>query len=232
MLIAMFGKKPKLPSTQQIFLEGLKTHGTRFEFFVFKYRRWLAFATFVLAVLFTVLTADRSGLRETRNNSAMQNAHAIGLALYSYANDHDGHYPEGKTSTQVFQQLVDQGYVTDPSLFYLPMPGKTPAHGKGVLRPENICWDFTAGTRLDDQPNVPLIYSTGCKVSYTSGGTLHAPDNSPFGAVGMVVFYVSNAAAFVPAKADGGISIFQPAFDPKYGPAYDPKGKNYVQLTP
>ncbi len=50
---------------------------------------------------------------------AVQTTRTIGLCLYRYAQDHNGQYPDGKTSTEVFQQLIDEKYVTDPSIFYL-----------------------------------------------------------------------------------------------------------------
>jgi len=61
----------------------------------------------------------------------------IGRSLDQYATDHNGKYPEGKSSTEIFQKLIDKGYVTDPSIFYCPLPGKIKAEGKSRLR-ENL----------------------------------------------------------------------------------------------
>jgi hypothetical protein len=59
-----------------------------------------------------------------RPSGIAQQAREIGLCLFQYAQDHDGHYPEGKTSTEVFQQLIDERYVTDPEIFFVYLPGK------------------------------------------------------------------------------------------------------------
>jgi hypothetical protein len=213
----------KSHSTAEETLEGLRVHGTKFEYFVYRYRRWLALDFFLVALLGTfILTWPPPGLREARMMSGLQGAHALGLALYAYAQDHKGHYPEGKTSTEVFQKLMDGGYVTDPSIFYLRMSGKTLATGK-VLRPENVCWDFTAGTQPNDPSNVPLLYSTGCKVDYAPGKKVRVPENSPYGSIGMAAFYANETAGFITTQ-DGEAQLF--------GQEYDPKGKSYVQLTP
>jgi hypothetical protein len=214
---------PKRPSTKQVFLEGLKRDGSPFEYFVFKYRRRLGFLFFLVALLGTcIATWPPAGIREARTNSALQNSHAIGVALYSYAQDHNGKYPEGKSSTEIFQKLMDAGYVTDPAIFYLDLSGKTKATGK-VLKPENVCWDFTAGARPDDPSNVVLVFSTGTKMDYRPGAKIRVPRNAPLGGDGVAVFYANEAAAFMMAQ-DGETVI--------HGVGYDPKGQHYVQLTP
>ena len=213
---------PKRPSTKEVFLEGLKRDGSPFEYFIFKYRRRLGLLFFLVALLGGCMVAVTAGLREAAQNSVLQQAHALGMALYSYAQDHNGKYPEGKSSTEVFQMLMDGGYVTDPSIFYLPMSGKTRGTGK-TLKPENVCWDFTAGSRTDDTSNVVLLFTTGTKMDYTPGAKIRVPGNAPFGGDGVAVFYSNEYASFI-ATQHGEAVI--------HGEGYNPKGQHYVQLTP
>src|ERR1017187_10202334 len=75
-------------------------------------------------------------------SGVMQKARQIGVSMHAYSNDHDGHYPEGKTSTDIFQQLIDGHYIDDPSIFYVKMPGKVPPQGNH-FKPENVGFDMT-----------------------------------------------------------------------------------------
>jgi len=82
------------------------------------------------------------GIFAARQSPNVQSGHAIGLALYSYANEHGGNYPSGVSSTEVFQILLDGGYATNPRIFYVPMPGKIDPQAGQKLKPENVGWDF------------------------------------------------------------------------------------------
>jgi hypothetical protein len=219
----MFGPMSKRHSTSEETLAGLKAHGTKFEYFVFKYRRRLGLLFFLVAMLGTCIAGwPPPGIREAMENTGVQQAHAVGVALYSYAQDHNGKSPEGISSTEVFQKLVDGGYVTDPAIFFLPMSGKTKATGK-VLKPENVCWDVTAGARPDDPSNVVLVFSTGTKMDYAPGAKIHVPADSPFGTMGVAVYYTNESTSFITVQ-DGEAVIHRSD--------YDPKGQHYVQLTP
>jgi hypothetical protein len=83
----------------------------------------------------------------------------IESALENYAVAHSGRYPEGKSSTEVFQKLLDEHFVKDPRLFYLEMSGKAVA-GPGALAPDNVAFDVT----------VPVVFSTGYRIEYKPGG--------------------------------------------------------------
>ena len=225
MLVVMSGPMSKRHSTSEETLAGLKAHGSPFEYFIFKYRRRLGLVFFLVAMLGGCIATwpPAKCVREARQSWGLQEAHAIGVALYSYAQDHNGTYPEGNSSTEVFQKLIDGGYVTDPSVFYTPLSGKTKATGK-VLKAENVCWDFTAGTRPDDPSNVAVVFSTGTRMDYTPGAKIRVPRDSPFGAEGVAVF-LSNEAAFFSSAENGETVIHRPE-------NYNPKGQHYVQLTP
>jgi hypothetical protein len=158
-------------------------------------------------------------ITQLTENPLAKTARTLALVMNSYANDHDGKYPHGQSSTEVFQQLIDQSYVTDPSLFYFPMKGKTKPEAL-KLKPENVCWDVTDGSNSsNDSHSLPVVFSTGYKIEYVPGGKVHAlKPELPDIALG----FKDNSAAYH-AAAEGSRVIDS---------AFDPKGKTYRQLTP
>ena len=102
-------------------------------------------------------------------SSAMTTARQIGLMMVAYAND-NGAYPDGKSSTEVFQKLLDGrykwhagNYCVDPTIFYIGLPGKTkPVMGQ-KLKPENVCWDVTSGVDPRDPDRLPIVFLTATK---------------------------------------------------------------------
>lgn len=181
-------------------------------------------------------------------------AHALYLAMYSYANDNEQNYPDGKSSTEVFQKLLDGGYVSDPSIFYIPLPGKIPpVPGQKILKPENVSWDVTSGATTSCPADLPIVFMTGYRVTYAPGASLETqikpyprydqiqrswsdwwknrgltPDKfTP--PLGIAFASLSNQTMFVPldlqAHPDGSIPNFIPA-------TFKPDGKTYRQLTP
>jgi hypothetical protein len=174
----------------------------------------------------------------------LQQTNELGLAMSSYSTDNTANgyaYPDGPSSTAVFQELLDKGYVTDPLLFYIPMAGKVPHLAGQKLRPENVSFDVTAGLSPSDSDSVPLVFTTGFRIVYAPGASL-APLIKPFPDyqfqhrwlffswtepdpnLGAAVFYKGNNAVYLRAQGD---SI--PNFVP---PTFDAKGKTYRQLTP
>jgi hypothetical protein len=154
----------------------------------------------------------------------------LGLSLYTYANDHQGLYPDGTSSTKVFQQLLDQGYVTDPSIFYLPMDGKTKASfGQKKLKPENVCWDVTGGVSANDEGRLPLIYLTGFRMTFAPGGGFEPREPfPPYDYLrkndGLAVSFLNQSAAWLVGGAPSMLRILPPDFNAH--------GKTYRQLTP
>ena len=204
------------------------------------------FALGIFVILFGLALGPMpSGNGHPHENSSMQSAHALGLALWSFANDNNGNYPDGKSSTEVCQQLMDGGYVTDPTIFYLPMPGKVKATDpKAKLKPENVAWDVTAGVTTSSPGALPLLFATGYRVIYKPGAAAFARTDYPgpdwFGSStggtippyaerpGIAVFRVDNSARFsleAPSGTSGSIPNFVP-------PDFPPDGKTYRQLTP
>jgi hypothetical protein len=99
----------------------------------------------------------------------MESTRLIALALGQYAADHGGKYPEGASSTEVFQKLLDGNYVTDPATFYLFMPGKTQPTGPRLL-PQNVCYDVTGGVDVTSPEGLPVVFVTGFRLHYQADG--------------------------------------------------------------
>lgn len=166
--------------------------------------------------------------------------------MFSYSTDNNGHYPDGKSSTEVFQKLLDGGYCVDPAIFYIPLPGKTkPVVGK-KLKPENVCFDVTIDADSHSSDKLPLVFMTGYEVTYMPGGSA-VPIIKPYPRFrlewttwdnwwyekptppGIAVFYIGNSVKYMnlDTSANSGGSI--PNFIP---PDFKPDGKTYRQLTP
>ncbi|HEV3271575.1 MAG TPA: hypothetical protein VGZ93_05280 [Candidatus Methylacidiphilales bacterium] len=153
--------------------------------------------------------------------------------MFSYATDNiqnNNAYPDGNSSTEVFQKLLDGGYCTDPTIFYLPLPGKIKPVPGQKLKPENVGWDVTSGVDSGDSNWVPLLFVTGYKITYASGAPAVPLVKSPNpDSHGVAVFYKGNDAVYrspgMVTNPDGSISNFIPA-------DFNPKGKTYRQLTP
>jgi hypothetical protein len=160
----------------------------------------------------------------------LQDARVIGIAMFQYANDHDGAYPTGTSSTKIFQKFVDGRYVTDPTRFYqalLNVPGKTKAISN-VLKPENVCWDVTVPLDAGSSDLMPVVFSTGYRINYVPGGSAVPLAVSPEDKLsGIAICYHGNNSAWLKndGQPDGMVTNF-------ISQAFDPAGKKYQQLTP
>ena len=185
---------------------------------------WVLGMVLLVMLAGTALGPIAPSIKTAKESAAIQQLHAIGLAMYAYANDHKQAYPDGKSSTEVFQKLIDEGYVTDPSIFYVSYEGKVRAKAGQQLKPENVCFDVTAGVDSNSPSELPLIFLTGYKLTYKPGAAATAlfrifPD-------GIAVFYTNHSANFLKTRnADGSVPRFIP-------PEFKPDGKTYRQLTP
>jgi hypothetical protein len=216
--------------------------------FVRKFVLLYALGVALLFMFGVAFAPNPSGLKTTWNNRWMQTSHSLYLAMFQYSVDNNGNFPDGKSSTEVFQKLMDGGYITDPTIFYISLPGKTEVIGTKLL-PENVCWDVTAPVDTNDPDEVPLIFMTGYKIQYVAGGAAVAlikpyppfsfesrswlewmqgkpvpptPGDSP----GLAVAYKNGASMFRKMNPpDGTILNF-------IAPTFNPKGKTYRQLTP
>ena len=190
------------------------------------------------------------GIKRGAESTCVQRVHGLGLAMFQYAVDNDGNYPDGKSSTEVFQKLLDGGYVTDPTFFFIPGNGKTrPVPGQ-KLKPENVCFDVTSGLLQNSPPELPVVFLTGFKIAYVPGSsavptiTRHPQfggtyrtwsewwhNDWPMGDFdpGIAVHYMANNSMWrnleTAPNGDGTIPNF-------VSPDFKPDGKTYRQLTP
>jgi type II secretory pathway pseudopilin PulG len=224
-----------------------------------RFLRPLLKVCFVLGIVFIlfvlVFPPMPGGIRYASHNAWMQTARQIGQIMFAYSTDHDGNYPDGNSSTEVFQKLLDEKYCADPTIFYIPLPGKIKPVAGQKLKPENVCWDVTSGVASDAPDGVPLIFMTGYKVTYAPGGVA-VPIIKPypqFGNLrtwsqwwnegmpsgtkgrtppGIAVFYKGNNAVFLILHTPGNSNVLIPNI-PNFVPlTFDAKGKMYRQLTP
>jgi hypothetical protein len=163
------------------------------------------------------------------DSEAMQTSHTLYIAMSDYATDHDGHFPDGASSTQVAQELLDGGYITGPHIYYLEMLGKTkPRFDTKRLTTENISWDFTAPCSTKSPDAIPLIFCTGYRVEYKPDGkaiALGSGSGPTVAQEGIAVSYVSGASRYTREDASGTIPHFI-ARDTHFGDTI------YRQLTP
>jgi hypothetical protein len=165
-----------------------------------------------------------NGIKRAKQSVAMQHVRTIEIMMFAYANDHNGAYPDGKTSTEVFQKLIDGNYVTDPSIFYAAMPGKTKPTSN-TLTADNVCYDVTSGVTLDASDDLPVVFSTGYTVTYSPGSSATRDPGAQTPFDGMAVANKNNSARFMPDKGGGELPHFIPV-------NFDSGGKTYEQLRP
>lgn len=194
------------------------------------------------------------GIQQARQSAAMQTCRTIAIAMFQYSNDNDGRYPDGKRSTEVFQKLVDGNYVTDPALFFVPLPGKVKATSN-KLKPENVAYDVTSGVDGNSPDGVPVVFLTGFHIDYRAGGSAVSlvkpfPQTAssisswlPWGGAesptqfdGLPIAYKSNNAYFRSLSHMPSPIQYTPD---GYGivpnilpPDFDAHGQSYHQLTP
>jgi hypothetical protein len=181
----------------------------------------------LLALLTLFLGAARAqlpGISDARHDTWMQQVHAIGDALFSYSTDHDGSLPPGKSSTEVFQNLIAGGYVSDPKIFFLPMPGKVSPTSM-TLKPENVCFDVTAGVDGNSPDTLPAVFSTGYKITYAAGGSAVPLAKSTPKGIAVAYRATDSSKYMVSTDPDGSVANVVP-------PTFDAQGKTYQQLTP
>lgn len=197
---------------------------------------------FVSIILFPPMPG---GIRYPGNSKSMQTARTLVLAEFSYASDNDGKYPDGRNSVEICQKLIDGKYVSDPSIFYVPMKGKTKAVAGHALGPENVCWDFTvhrdgSGLDMSDPDSIPVLFLTGCRLNYVAGGSATPVDRANpiptyddskwWGTLnseppGLAVAYKNNGSKFILLDSTGLV--------PKVVPDdFEAKDKAYRQVTP
>lgn len=185
----------------------------------------------------------RGFIESLSESDSVANARILGLVLFMYAQDHQGKYPDGKSSTEVFQKLLNDGYLRGSAegsgleALYWPIPGKVKANvGTKILKPENVCWDVTCCIDGSTPHELPAVFLTGYKVTYLANAKAipffhpprtwsdwwHGREYPPF----ITVNYMTNSSLLLRASPDGTIPNFIP------DGFYTPPGTTYRQLTP
>ena len=203
----------------------------------------------IIAILAGVaLGPITNGIKKAHQSAGMQEAHALGLALLSFANDNNSTYPDtsnptGNTGTgaaAATQPLIAGGYVTDPSIFFISggtavQYTGTTAAAATTITANNVSWDFTGngGTGITQSypDEGPLMWSTvtGGTAPNVGGLTgtgaiaITAIPNSknPFGTAGMAVYFKNGSSKFVVSSLVAGVltsTIVSAANNPGGGP--------------
>jgi hypothetical protein len=210
----------------------------------------LGIAFLLLADLLTLTALPTTRLIGDYHSDWLFKARTIGLAMLQYSEDHGGKYPEGRSSTEVFQKLLDQGYIHDPKVFYLGLPSKSEGRQGEPIKAENVCYDVTDSIDNTDSDDLPVVFMTGFRVSYSPGSAaiplikpypalipprswgewLSAqPRFAEFNDPGIAVLYKNNSVHIVQMTMTGNSIGMLPNFVP---PSFNAKGKSYHQLTP
>ena len=180
----------------------------------------------IIAILAGVaLGPITNGLKKAKQSSAMQSAHALYLASFSYANDHNQVYfdKNGGTAADVAIALLAGGYVSDATIFWISgaksgsgatqYVGNAPLTG---LTQANISWDFLGnkGGGVDSTfgDYTPVLWNSvggggGTAVKDTALNTditLIPSPNDVFGTDGVAVAYKSGASKFAVSAYNGG----------------------------
>jgi hypothetical protein len=194
----------------------------------------LAGACLILAYLFSY-PVFKHGEEMAVASSGMQSAHVIRNALFDYSLEHGGEFSKAKSSTDVFQELLDGKYISDATTFYYPLPGKIPAEPDSrKLLAKNVGYDVTYFIDAQMPQAVPIVFLTGYKVVYQTGASAIPLQkvrswSDWLGGRYYPSFIIEctgdDKTDYLRATPDGSIPDFIPA-------DFDPKGKVYRQLTP
>jgi len=184
------------------------------------------------------------GIKQAQESGSMQVTRQVGLAEFSYSNDYNQTYPFAATSEALASTLLNGGYVTDPSVFYI---ASTPSSSKpsGLTAPytlakANVNFDFMCGSAAGASgltstaaDGTPLVELTGGTYTMKTTGPITCTLNSTltaFGTDGLAVDYKSNSAKFLKAVITGATSATIANFvDTSYN---DPSGGSYALVTP
>jgi len=185
----------------------------------------------IIAILAGVaLGPITNGIQKAKQSAGLQQAHSVGLAMYSFANDNNQLYPDTGTpgipagnsktgAAAAASALLAGGYVTDATIFglsgdtsasYVKVTSST--NGATTITAANVSWDFLGntgnGVSSTSYPFLPLLWSTitggGAAPVFTAAAgtaiTATPIAKNPFGTSGMAIFYINNSAAFVTAS--------------------------------
>ncbi len=194
--------------------------------------------------LYVSLVPPTGSIRHAKACATMEYTRAIASCLHQYAIDHNGRYPTGKSSTEIFQKLFDEGYVFDPSIFV----GGYPRSGKVALtdpaqklKPENVGFDVTIPIDASSSSDLPVVFLTGYRITYAPGANAvplfpDMKDRNPC----IAVAYLNGLCTYMqrgffprPNFACHNDDVFPDGTVRNFIPStFNPAGKKYQQLTP
>jgi hypothetical protein len=145
--------------------------------------------------------------------------------LVDYETEH-GAFPAGRTSTEIFQALVNANNlassgktfedlagpmeqdekVHDTAIFYVDLPGKVLATSP-KLNSENVCFDLTAPMSSTPVTGLPVVFVTGYKVNYIANGAATPIDTAKIAPWSGVTYSDSSSFAM---------------WEPSWGPSPNP----------
>jgi hypothetical protein len=173
----------------------------------------------IIALLAGVAVGPITGAMKTaKDNAGMQTTHALYVADFQYSIDSStSSFADGTDAGVIARALLNGGYITDPTIFYIGGGATTKYTGSTAatsMTAANVSWDFLGsspsgagagtynGLSTSDPDQLPLVWSTGNTITIpqTAGtyGTaqLNAPGKNPYGTDGIPVAYKSGASKF------------------------------------
>jgi hypothetical protein len=135
--------------------------------------RGYAAVLITVAVLYLIFTNFYEPQREV--SMMIGHANRIYWALSDYAKKNNGSYPNGESSTEVFQKLIDDGDIRGDEVFF-DLPGKSVATSPR-LNSSNVCYDFTKGANANSPGWLPIVYPTGYSIDFAKGQATRLPSN-------------------------------------------------------
>ncbi len=191
--------------------------------------RWTVAGLVLLVVIAVLVFPTTRGLTDHGASPVIQNTRAIALMMFQYAVDNNGVYPSGKSSTEVYQQLIDANSCSDPTIFWdgsMKISVKIKPTSK-KLKPENVCYDVTVPVDEKSSDDLPVVFLTGYKINYAPGGNAVPLFKLSDGRqLGIAAAYHDNTARFKLNNLPNGTATNF------ISPDFDPAGKKYQQLTP
>ncbi|NDC79796.1 MAG: type II secretion system protein [Verrucomicrobia bacterium] len=141
--------------------------------------------------------AISKGLEKGKQTVDLSNGRQLSLLLFAYANDDSvggGTFPtNGTTSTQIFQDLINNNFLT--SVKVLGGNGVPPPPSTNNIVAANVYWAYTKGLTLTDG-NVPLLSTKGTLTDVTTLNNISPSSTSPWKNKGFVVVTADNSATW------------------------------------
>ncbi len=125
-------------------------------------------------------------VKAAAKTNAINSGKQIYTALFSYAKDNDGIFPNadtarsgetGATAENCFTQLLNAGVIDDERTFWNKensvlgvVNGNTPPDGDGELTGGENAWGYVRGLNTSSRTNIPLIFDSSKSVGQFDTG--------------------------------------------------------------